>query len=480
MYQLKEVGNAKWEIEKGAKPRMNVPVRVYGIKSLVEAMQRDRSFGQACNVASLSGIINYSFVMPDCHEGYGFPIGGVAGFNLENGVVSPGGVGYDINCGVRVILTNLTVKEVKPKISELMGKLFKNVPSGVGASGKLRLSRQELDKAISEGVHWAISKGYGWKEDAERIEENGRLQNADPSKVSSKAKERGAPQFGTLGAGNHFLEVQRVDKILDEKVAKEFGINDVDQIIVMLHCGSRGFGHQVCDDYLRIMLDAARRYGMHLPDPELSSVPLNTKEANDYLAAMSCAVNYAFNNRQVMTQWIRETFEDVFGKSADALNMHILYDVCHNVAKFEEHEINGKMQKICVHRKGATRAFPAGRKEIPQVYRDVGQPVLIPGSMGTASYILVGTGGGKECFYSTCHGSGRVMSRHAAIRAWRGSQIKQELEAKGIHVRATEWELIAEEAPGAYKSVDDVVKSVEQAGISKIVARLVPLGVAKG
>lgn len=361
-----------------------------------------------------------------------------------------------------------------------MDKLFRNVPSGVGSKGKLSLNIKELDEAVRGGAGWAIEKGYGWKEDAERVEENGAMKAADPSKVSQKAKSRGAPQFGTLGAGNHFLEVQKVDKIIDANTAKTFGIENEGQVVVMLHCGSRGFGHQVCDDYIRVMLNASKKYNIKLPDTELCCAPINSQEAKDYIGAMYSAVNYAFCNRQVMTHWIRETFSDVFGKSADMLNMHIVYDVCHNIAKFEEHEINGRMEEVCVHRKGATRAFPADRKEIPQIYRNVGQPVLIPGSMGTASYILVGTEGGKECFYSTCHGSGRVMSRHAAIRSWKGEKIKEELEAKGIHVRATEWELIAEEAPGAYKNVDDVVRSVEIAGISKIVARLVPLGVAKG
>jgi tRNA-splicing ligase RtcB len=384
------------------------------------------------------------------------------------------------NCGVRLILTNLSEADVKPKIRELMDKLFRNVPSGVGSKGKLSLSTRELDEAVKGGANWAVEKGYGWKEDAERVEENGAMKAADPSKVSQKAKSRGAPQFGTLGAGNHFLEVQKVDKIIDANTAKTFGIENEGQAVVMLHCGSRGFGHQVCDDYIRVMLNASKKYNIKLPDPELCCAPINSQEAKDYIGAMYSAVNYAFCNRQVMTHWIRETFSDVFGKSADMLNMHIVYDVCHNIAKFEEHEINGKMEEVCVHRKGATRAFPADRKEIPQIYRNVGQPVLIPGSMGTASYVLVGTEGGKECFYSTCHGSGRVMSRHAAIRSWKGEKIKEELEAKGIHVRATEWELIAEEAPGAYKNVDDVVRSVELAGISKIVARLVPLGVAKG
>lgn len=480
MYELSEVEKGKWEIKKGVRSGMNVPVRVYGTKELVERMRRDRTFDQAINVACLSGIVGHSFVMPDGHEGYGFPIGGVAAFNFENGVVSPGGVGYDINCGVRLILTDLSERDVKPKLKELMDKLFRNVPSGVGSKGKLSLSIKELDDAVRGGAQWAIEKGYGWKEDAERQEEGGCVKGADPSKVSQKAKSRGAPQFGTLGAGNHFLEVQTVDRIMDERTAKAFGINSGKQVVVMLHCGSRGFGHQVCDDYIRVMLNASKKYGIRLPDQELCCAPLNSQEASDYFAAMYSAVNYAFCNRQVMTHWIRETFEQVFGRSADALGMRIVYDVCHNIAKVEEHEFEGKKLKLCVHRKGATRAFPAGREEIPAMYRGVGQPVLIPGSMGSASYVLVGVEGGKECFFSTCHGAGRVMSRHEAIRRYRGSEVKQSLEGRGIQVRATGWDVISEEAPGAYKDIDEVVSGVELAGISKIVAKLTPLGVAKG
>ncbi|MCX6776322.1 MAG: RtcB family protein [Candidatus Micrarchaeota archaeon] len=480
MYELSEVSNGKWEIKKGVKAGMNVPVRVYGTKELAERMRRDRTFDQATNVACLPGIVSHSFVMPDGHEGYGFPIGGVAAFNFENGVVSPGGVGYDINCGVRLILTNLSEADVKPRINELIDKLFTNIPSGVGSKGKIKLSIGELEDAVRKGAQWAIEKGYGWEEDAQRQEENGGVKGADPSKVSQKAKSRGAPQFGTLGAGNHFLEVQKVESIADERTAKAFGIVEKGQVMVMLHCGSRGFGHQVCDDYVRIMLNASKKYGIKLPDPELCCAPLNSQEAEDYFGAMYSAVNYAFCNRQVMTHWIRETFEDVFKKSADALGMKLVYDVCHNIAKVEEHELNGKKTKLCVHRKGATRAFPAGRQEIPLIYRSVGQPVIIPGSMGTASYILVGDEGGKECFYSTCHGAGRTMSRHEAIRTYPGNEVKQNLESRGIHIRATAWDVISEEAPGAYKDIDEVVKGVALAGISRVVARLSPLGVAKG
>jgi len=477
MVELKPLGPAKWLLPSEGK----VPVWIYANKVLAENMSRDRTYWQAQNVAKLPGIIKASEVMPDGHEGYGFPIGGVAAFDLEEGIISPGGVGYDINCGVRLILTNLSVSDVKPKIGELMSKLFNNVPSGVGSKGRIRLTKEELEAPLREGAQWAISKGYGWPEDSERIEENGRMGDADPSKCSDMAMKRGAPQFGTLGAGNHFLEVQRVAEIVDEKVAKAFGIESKDQVVVMLHCGSRGFGHQVCDDYIRVMLQASQKYGIALPDKELCCAPINSKEAQDYIGAMYAAVNYAFCNRQVMTHWIRETFQDVFKKSPDALGMHVVYDVCHNIAKFEEHKVDGSIKKVCVHRKGATRAFCAGRKEVPQIYRSVGQPVIIPGSMGTASYLLVGTEGAmEESWGSTCHGAGRVMSRHEAIRRYPAKEIESELQRKGVVLRATGKEIISEEASGAYKDVSAVVSSVQEAGLSRIVARLEPLGVAKG
>jgi len=476
--QLKPIGPAKWELPNtGGK----VPVWIYANKQLAENMSRDRTYSQAANVSKLPGIIKAAEVMPDGHEGYGFPIGGVAAFDMEEGIISPGGVGYDINCGVRLLLTNLTVKEVKPKLNELMTKLFTNVPSGVGSKGKIRLTKDELMAPLTDGAAWAVEKGYGWKEDLDRIEENGRMEGADPSKCSDMAFKRGAPQFGTLGAGNHFLEVQKVADIVDEKTAKAFGITSPDQVCVMFHFGSRGFGHQVCDDYIRTMLTASKKYNINLPDPELCCAPINSKEAQDYVGAMFAAVNYAFCNRQVVTHWVRETFHDVFSKSADSLGMKVVYDVCHNIAKFEEHKVDGKMKMVCVHRKGATRAFAAGRKEVPQIYRSVGQPVLIPGSMGTASYLLVGSEGAmNESFGSTCHGAGRVMSRHQAIRDFSPDSVQKSLDAKGIVMRATGKEIISEEASGAYKDVSAVVSSVQEAGLSKIVVRLEPMGVAKG
>ena len=477
MVELKPLGPAKWEVPHEGR----IPVWLYANKQLAENMGKDRTLWQAGNVAKLPGIIKASEVMPDGHEGYGFPIGGVAAFDMEEGIISPGGVGYDINCGVRLILTNLTADDVKPKIGELMTKLFSNIPSGVGSKGRIRLTKEELKAPLMDGAQWAISKGYGWEEDAQRIEENGRMEGADPEKCSDMAMKRGAPQFGTLGAGNHFLEVQKVTEILDEKVAKAFGITGKDQVVVMLHCGSRGFGHQVCDDYIRVMLEASQKYKIELPDRELCCAPINSKEAQDYVGAMYAAVNYAFCNRQVMTHWIRETFQDVFKKAPDALGMHMVYDVCHNIAKFEEHKVDGGVKKVCVHRKGATRAFAAGRKEIPQIYRSVGQPVIIPGSMGTASYLLVGSEGAmEESWGSTCHGAGRTMSRHEAIRRYPAQMVEGELQKKGVVLRATGKEIISEEASGAYKDVSAVVASVQEAGLSRIVTRVEPMGVAKG
>jgi len=474
---MKQVSDAVWEIEKEG--RMNVPARIFANSRIMGLMGKDRTFGQLKNVASLPGIVNNALLMPDGHEGYGFPIGGVAAFDMETGVISPGGVGYDINCGVRLISTNLKTNEVTPKLRQLVDSLFKNVPSGVGSKGKLRLKESELDEAIVRGVDWAIDQGYGTRQDKERTEENGRMDGADPSVVTEKAKKRGLPQFGTVGAGNHFVEIQEVQQVLLPEVAKKFGLVQ-GNVVVMVHCGSRGFGHQVCDDSLREMLSAARKYGINLPDPELCCAPIGSPEAEKYIKAMRCAVNYAFNNRHIMMHWVRETFDEVFGKGTSE-QMPMVYDVCHNIAKFEEHTVDGQRKTLCVHRKGATRAFAAGRVELPQYYRDIGQPVMIPGSMGTASYVLVGRQGSMDNSWgSTCHGAGRAMSRSRAVHTWTGRQIEDELAGRGIMVKATESELLAEEAPGAYKNVDDVVASVAQAGLSDIVARLVPMGVVKG
>ncbi|MEM4554624.1 MAG: RtcB family protein [Candidatus Anstonellaceae archaeon] len=472
-----QIAPAIWEIEKEGK--MRVSARVFATQEVFAGMGKDRTFEQLKNVACLPGIVKHSLLMPDGHEGYGFPIGGVAAFDVEEGVISPGGVGYDINCGVRLIATPLVRKEVEEKKRQLIDLLFKNVPSGVGSKGKLRLKVQELDEAVVEGVDWAIRNGFGTRKDKERTEENGKMEGADPSAVSDKAKSRGLPQFGTVGAGNHFVELQEVQQIFQPEVAKKFGLEE-GKIVVMIHCGSRGFGHQVCDDYLRQMIAASRKYGIELPDPELCCAPINSPEAERYIKAMYCAVNYAFCNRHVMMHWVRQTFDEVFGKGTSD-QMPLIYDVCHNIAKFEEHEVDGKRMKLCVHRKGATRAFAAGRKELPDYYREIGQPVLIPGSMGTASYVLVGKRGAMQNSWgSSCHGAGRSMSRSKAVKTWSGKEIQSSLMQKGIMVKATEFELLAEEAPEAYKNVDDVVASVQKAGLSDIVARLVPIGVVKG
>lgn len=477
MIILKQLSEAIWEMEMEGK--MRVPARIFATEKMLSQMGKDRTFGQLKNVASLPGIVSGALLMPDGHEGYGFPIGGVAAFDLEEGIISPGGVGYDVNCGVRLITTPLKVAEVKEKIRPLVDGLFKNVPSGVGSKGSLRVTRQELDEAVTRGIAWAIEKGYGIEKDAAHTEENGCMEGADPSAVSEKAKGRGLPQFGTVGAGNHFIEIQEVEKILLPEVAEKFGLKAGDAA-VMLHCGSRGFGHQVCDDSLREMLAASRKYKIDLPDHELCCAPINSPEADKYIKGMKCAVNYAFCNRHIMMHWVRETFDQVFGKGTGE-QMNLVYDVCHNIAKFEEHEVDGQRKMLCVHRKGATRAFAAGRKEIPQVYRDIGQPVLIPGSMGTASYVLVGKPGAmKHSFGSSCHGAGRQMSRTQAVHTWKGSNIQHELAGRGITVKSTESDLLAEEAPGAYKDVDEVVLSVQKAGISDIVARMVPVGVVKG
>lgn len=470
---MKEVRPGVWEIP--PKGSMRVPLRIYGTKRIVQELE-ESAIQQGMNVASLPGITKYSIMLPDAHQGYGFPIGGVAAFDIDDGIISPGGVGFDINCGVRVILTNLTEKEVRPKLKQLIDELYKNVPAGLGSEGRLRLSRAQLDEVMTEGVQWAIDMGYGWEEDLERIEENGKMKGADPDKVSEAARKRGAPQLGTLGSGNHFLEIQRVEKIFNPSIAEAFGLFK-DQVIIMVHTGSRGFGHQIASDYLRVMEKAMRKYGIKVPDRQLASVPFNTKEAQDYFSAMKAAVNFAFTNRQLITHWVRESFARIFKEEPEDLGMSILYDVAHNIAKIEEH--NG--QKLIVHRKGATRAFAPRRKEIPEIYRETGQPVLIPGSMGTASYILVGTEVAmEETFGSTCHGAGRVLSRTAAKKRWSGREIEEILKKMGKEVRAVSYKVLAEEAPEAYKNVDEVIKSVDLAGISRPVSRNVPLGVVKG
>lgn len=477
---LKRVDKNTWIIDKGFKGCMRVPAIIYADDLLVQKMQQDLTLVQAANVACLQGIQQYSIVMPDGHQGYGFPIGGVAAMDIEeNGVISPGGVGYDINCGVRLIRTDLTVNDVKPKIKDLINAIYENVPSGLGSTGKLKLSFQELNRVLDEGVRWAVEKGYGWDEDIERIEERGSWKLADSSKVSDTARRRGASELGTLGSGNHFLEVQVVDKVYDERLAKAFGLFE-GQVTVMIHTGSRGLGHQIASDYLQIMERAMRKYGTMPPDRELASIPYNTPEAQDYVKAMAAGANYAWTNRQIITHWVRESFQQVFKVDPEKLGMHLVYDVAHNIAKIEEYDINGKRRKVVVHRKGATRAFPPGSPEIPSIYRDYGQPVLIPGSMGTASYVLAGVETGVKTWFTAPHGAGRWMSRSGAKREKTYREVVQEMESKGIYLKASNVATVIEEMPEAYKDVDRVAQVAHDVGIGRLVARLRPLGVTKG
>ncbi len=478
---LRRVDKYVWMIPKGAQPCMRVPAIIYADDFLIEKMKQDLTLKQAANVACLQGIQKYAIVMPDGHQGYGFPIGGVAAMDIEdeNGVISPGGVGYDINCGVRVLRTNLTVDEVRPKIKELVDTIYYNVPSGLGSTGKVKLSVQELNKVLDEGVEWAIGRGYGWAEDKEHIEERGSWSLADSSKVSETAKRRGAAQLGTLGSGNHFLEVQVVERVFDERIAKAYGLFE-GQVVVMIHTGSRGLGHQVASDYLMIMERAMRKYGTIPPDRELASIPFNTPEAQNYVRAMAAAANFAWTNRQMITHWTRESFRKVFHTDPDKLGLEIVYDVAHNIAKIEEYEVDGKRKKLVIHRKGATRAFPPGHPEIPKDYQDVGQPVLIPGSMGTGSYILAGVPEGVKSWYTAPHGAGRWMSRARAKRTKTYRQVVQELAAKGIYIRASNVATVVEEMPEAYKDVDKVAQVAHAVGIGRLVARMRPIGVTKG
>jgi tRNA-splicing ligase RtcB len=441
----------------------------------------ERVFEQVANVAFLPGIVSYSLAMPDIHWGYGFPIGGVAATRVKDGVISPGGVGFDINCGIRLLRTNLTVDEVKPRIERLIGELYDNVPSGLGSEGKIRLSEKELNSVLVKGSRWALEKGLGRSEDIVVTEESGCMKQADPDRVSTKAKKRGIPQLGTLGSGNHFLEVEVVDEIYDPGSAKAMGISDLGQILVLIHTGSRGLGHEVCGDYVRLLVAAVKKYDINLPDRQLACAPVNSTEGQDYLAAMACAANYAWTNRQCIAHWTRESFSRVFGRSQAEIGLEQIYDVCHNIAKIEEHSVDGKKLTLCVHRKGATRAFPAGHPDVPEVYRDVGQPVLIPGDMGRCSYVALGTERAMaESFGSTCHGAGRVQSRAAAKRSLRGADVARQLASRGITVKSGSMSSLAEEASQAYKDVTEVVEVTDKAGISRKVARTVPLGVIKG
>jgi tRNA-splicing ligase RtcB len=479
---VKKISENIYEIPQTTQPWMRVPVRVYASDALVRKMRQDKTFVQATNAAALPGIYKYSIVLPDGHQGYGFPIGGVAATDYENGVISPGGVGYDINCGVRVLRTNLDEKDVRPLTRQLINQLFSDVPTGVGQKGKIRLSGSKgVDDVLSGGAAWAVENGFGWEEDLEHQEAGGKIELADPSKVSDHAKSRGRSQVGTLGSGNHFLEIQLVDEIYDEEAANSMGITREGQVTVMIHSGSRGLGHQVCGDYIKTMTQAMRKYNLDLPDRELCSAPTTSPEGQAYLGAMSAAANYAFANRQSMMHWTREAFSKILGQSPEDMDMRLIYDVAHNIGKVEEHDIEGKRRKVILHRKGATRAFPPGHPETPAKYKNIGQPVIIPGTMGTASYILVGNQKGMNLtFGSTAHGAGRFMSRSKAKRTFFGKEVQSKLASEGIVVRATKGIVIAEEAPGAYKDVDEVVRVSDEVEIATKAVRLRPIGVIKG
>jgi tRNA-splicing ligase RtcB len=472
------VAEAVWEIAPTQKPGMLVPARIYGTSAIVQGMDSG-VFEQVTNVACLPGIRRYALCMPDGHWGYGFPIGGVAAFDVRSGVISPGGVGYDVNCGMRLIRTDLTLAEVQPRLEQLMTELFRRVPAGVGSSGFVHMDQPSLERIMMTGSRWCIEQGYGWHQDLERVEAGGCLAGADPEKVSERAVSRGINQLGTLGSGNHYLEVQVVsdERIFDRVAASALGITGHDQIVVMLHCGSRGFGHQVASDYLKVFEKAMRTYGITVKDQQLACAPFTSPEGQDYFAAMNCAANMAFANRQVITHRIREAFAGVFGRSAEELGMALVYDVAHNIAKVERYPEG----ELVVHRKGATRAFGPGSADVPSCYRQIGQPVICGGSMETGSYVLVGTDAAmNETFGSTMHGSGRTMSRAQAKRSVRGDQLQQEMKRRGILVKAVSMSGLAEEAGIAYKDISEVVESVDRAGIARKVAELRPIGNIKG
>ncbi|HEX9916983.1 MAG TPA: RtcB family protein [candidate division Zixibacteria bacterium] len=480
--QMKKVEDGIWEIPTSEKEGMRVPARIIASDKLIKEID-ERVLNQITNVATLPGIQRYAFCMPDGHWGYGFPIGGVAAFSLEEGIISPGGIGFDINCGVRLIRTNLSYEEVKPYVNKLMDEIFRLVPAGVGSSGFIRLNNKDFKEVMTEGANWCIRRGYGWQEDVERTEENGCMEGANPDKVSDKALSRGVDQLGTLGSGNHYLELQvaQTEKIFHTQAAEIFGIGIPNQVFVMVHCGSRGFGHQIATDYLKTFGTALSKYGIRVNDRELACAPFKSPEGQAYYQAMACAANSAFANRQLITHRIREAFTMVFKKKPEDLGMYLVYDVAHNIAKMEKHKINGKDETLIVHRKGATRSFGPDRPEVPEIYRKVGQPVIAGGSMETSSYVLVGTNKATElAFGSTLHGAGRTMSRTEARRKVRGTDLRKSMEEKGISVRAVSMSGLAEEAGIAYKDISEVVDAVDRIGISKKVVELKPIGSIKG
>ncbi len=481
--EMKQINDVTWELPASYKKGMLVPARIIAKKELIEAMDGG-VFNQISNVATLPGITKYAYCMPDGHWGYGFPIGGVAAFDVEKGgVISPGGIGFDINCGMRLIVTNLTSKDVKPRIHELVDALYKAVPAGVGCKGFVRISREEFKNVMRDGAQWCLKNGYATEDDIKHIEDEGKIKQANPDKVSDKAVKRGFDQLGTLGSGNHYLEIQEVREgnIFNKEAAKAFGITGPGQIVIMVHCGSRGMGHQVATDHLKIFLEAMPKYGIEILDRELSCAPFKSPEGQDYWQAMACAANMAFANRQVITHQIRKVFSELFGKTAEELGMKLVYDVAHNIAKLEKYTIDGKEKELLVHRKGSTRAFgPKRAADLPKDYAHVGQPVILGGSMETGSYLLVGTDGADETFASTAHGSGRTMSRAQAKREVHGEQLQKDMEKRGIYVHGVTMSGLAEEAGKAYKDIEVVVDSLEMAGITRRVAALKPIGNVKG
>jgi tRNA-splicing ligase RtcB len=479
---IKKISDTVWEIPTTHKEGMRVPARIYATEKLIEEMD-DGVYDQVTNVATLPGILKYAYCMPDGHWGYGFPIGGVAAMNAETGVISPGGIGFDVNCGMRLVLTNLTYDEVNPHLRELVDKLFKRVPAGVGSTGFLKISHDEFREVVEQGARWCVKRGYGWEEDLDRTEESGCITGADASKISDKAVQRGHNQVGTLGSGNHYLEIQvaKPEYVFDEELAKAFGITIPNQVVVMFHCGSRGFGHQVATDYLQNFLKVMEsKYGIKILDRELACAPFHSPEGQDYFAAMKCAINMSFANRQVILHRIREVFSEVLHKDPADLGLHQVYDVAHNTAKLEKHLIDGEVREVLVHRKGATRAFGPGMEGLPEIYQATGQPVIIGGSMETGSYLLAGVQTGDQTFYTTAHGSGRTMSRTKAKKMFNGKELQRQMEARGIYVRTVSYAGLAEEAGPAYKNIDDVIDATELAGISKRVVRFVPIGNVKG
>jgi tRNA-splicing ligase RtcB len=477
---LVRISDFEWEIPQSYRQDMRVPVRIFATQDLLEQVMQDRSLEQAVNSATLPGIVGKMVVMPDMHQGYGFPIGGVAATRYPQGVISPGGIGYDINCGVRLLSSAIPLEDVSTKINDLASALNNTCPSGVGGKGVMRLTVEELNQVCRDGARWALKKGYASEMDLRRTEEGGRLEGADPQTVSKRAHERGRQQLGSLGSGNHFIEVDVVDQVFAVDEAAAMGLRE-GHLAVQIHCGSRGFGHQICSDYVDEFQAAVQRYGIHLADRELVCAPLDSPEGKSYLSAMRCAANYAFANRQILAHYARRAFENVLAGDVRHFYLNQVYDIAHNMGKIETHLVDGKLEKVCVHRKGATRAFGPGAEELPDEYRAFGQPVLVPGSMGTSSWVLVGTENSMiQSFGSCCHGAGRVMSRSQAKRQVRGDQLLQQLESEGIHIRAGSMAGLAEEAPQAYKDVDAVVETVIGAKIARKVARLIPLAVIKG